>query len=170
MPAIRNFLTGRYIKQNNYKRKCIICGVLFINPQMKVLTCSRACGYEKIKSKPKAVLPRKCVICKKEFTIPKAWVAKKRGNEGVYCSRECRYKVRMRWTANEKQNARTLIRSLIHRGILEVKLCETCNKSAQAHHYKGYDRKNWLDIKWLCPNHHLQEHERLRRTGLIGLT
>jgi hypothetical protein len=24
----------------------------------------------------------------------------------------------------------------------------------QAHHYKGYSKKNWLEVKWLCPEHH----------------
>lgn len=28
----------------------------------------------------------------------------------------------------------------------------------QAHHHKGYDKKHWLDVVWLCPKHHLEAH------------
>ena len=72
-----------------------------------------------------------------------------RGNngDGSYCSKECRYKNKMRWTQKEKRGAKNFIRIMIKKGIVIPKPCVICSKKAQAHHYKGYDRKNWLDIE-----------------------
>jgi hypothetical protein len=46
------------------------------------------------------------------------------------------------------------------------KECCVCgDKNTIGHHYLGYDREHWLDIKWLCDKHHIQEHERMRQAG-----
>ena len=38
--------------------------------------------------------------------------------------------------------------------------CEICKttKNIEAHHYLGYEKENWLKVKWLCIKHHRAEH------------
>jgi len=36
----------------------------------------------------------------------------------------------------------------------------TCSGRIEAHHHKGYDRADWLDVAWLCRRHHLAKHPR----------
>ncbi len=55
--------------------------------------------------------------------------------------------------------ARLLVHTSVKRGILVRKPCEVCGElKVHAHHYKGYERENWLDVKWLCPFHHNLVH------------
>lgn len=62
----------------------------------------------------------------------------------------------------ERHNAHMFIHRMLKQGILEVKPCEVCgNVNAEAHHYLGYEKKHWLDVKWLCESHHRQEHVRI---------
>ena len=37
--------------------------------------------------------------------------------------------------------------------------CDVCGEiKVEGHHYKGYEPKHYLDIKWLCSKHHKKEH------------
>ena len=132
-------------------------------------TCSKECRYKLASISQKGeMVKRKCVVCGKEFEIYPCWLRKNRGHDGSYCSRECRWlKTRMRWTNNEKQNAERLVRVMIQQKILIPKICEICgNKETIGHHYLGYDREHWLDVKWLCISCHMREHERMRQEGI----
>lgn len=41
----------------------------------------------------------------------------------------------------------------------EFPTCEFCNREKLlAHHYLGYRKENWLDVKWVCPKHHRLIH------------
>ena len=42
--------------------------------------------------------------------------------------------------------------------------CETCgNKKSVAHHFKGYEKSNWLVVQWLCTSHHRYVHINMLR-------
>lgn len=44
-------------------------------------------------------------------------------------------------------------------GKLRKENCKECgSKDVQAHHHKGYAKKNRLVVTWLCPEHHRQAH------------
>lgn len=38
--------------------------------------------------------------------------------------------------------------------------CGTDKRKLEAHHHHGYDRKNWLEIVWLCPPCHRKAEKR----------
>lgn len=43
-------------------------------------------------------------------------------------------------------------------------VCEVCSATkVEFHHTDGYDKENWLIGKWLCKQHHADEHVRIRR-------
>jgi hypothetical protein len=149
-----------------HTRPCIICSKPFTNRQMKVRTCSRACGSKLSSVTQKDSEKRVCAVCKKGFLITRAWL-RKPGNRGTYCSKECRWeRTRMNYSKSDKVNAQRLVYNLMNRKILIPQTCEVCKSSqTEPHHYKGYKREHWLSIQWLCDKHHVQEHERLRRTG-----
>lgn len=53
--------------------------------------------------------------------------------------------------------------------LIRLDNCEICKvkdwgkkrSMIEAHHYKGYNKANWLDIKWLCTNCHKIQHNKL---------
>lgn len=147
-------------------RKCITCGKEFTNRCLRVKNCSRKCGKIQGALKIYKQVKRICVVCRKEFTIPPAWL-RKEGNNGSYCSQKCRFSKPSPYTSNQKQAATHKIMREIKMERLVKKPCEICgNKISKAHHYKGYKKENWLKIIWLCHKHHMLEHERLRKFGL----
>ena len=61
----------------------------------------------------------------------------------------------------DKLSARQAVCKVIKEGILERQPCETCKRyPSQAHHYLGYEKKNWLNVKWLCYHHHNLQHKK----------
>lgn len=56
----------------------------------------------------------------------------------------------------EKIRARGFVKNSIRHHGLRKRQCEVCGDNAQAHHWKGYDKKNYLNIQWLCPTHHYE--------------
>lgn len=167
MPVIKNE-KGQFVRQYVYERNCLVCGKEFSNKQIKVKTCSVECGHRKVKElNPKKRVVKECVSCNKIFSIPESWIRK--GNTtGTYCSKECRYGRKMKWSEKDKWSARNFTQKMLREGVLKRNPCEICGEFAQAHHLKGYDKENWLSIQWLCKKHHLQEHERLRMNALEG--
>ncbi len=150
-------------------RTCAVCGKTYFNRQ-ETITCSRECGYKKIKSNPNTKVHRICVVCHKEFTMPRSWFKDKAKNAGNYCSRLCRFSKKIGYTDKEKQTARNKVTVALKQGKIYKRNCAICdNQKSEAHHYKGYAKENWLEIQWLCGKHHNQEHERLRRMGMTHL-
>jgi hypothetical protein len=40
------------------------------------------------------------------------------------------------------------------------KPCQNCGKKkSEAHHHKGYQKKHWLDVQWLCRKCHQKTHQ-----------
>lgn len=163
---------GQFIGQpKEGDKQCPICLKQFhyirasSNPPPK--TCSKECRYKSTAISEYRKITRLCIVCNKPFEIPPAWLRKQRGRAGTYCSRECRYKNKFQYTKKEKIKAVNRLRWAVKTGKVIQQSCIICNElKSQAHHHKGYAEENWLNVVWLCSKHHLQEHERLRGTGL----
>jgi len=66
-----------------------------------------------------------------------------------------------RYTEKNKDhiNARAAVSQALKRGIIKKKPCADCGDfKVHAHHYAGYEKKNWLTIIWLCNDHHRKAH------------
>ena len=58
-----------------------------------------------------------------------------------------------------KHKARCFLNKALTKGRIKKKPCENCNNTkSEAHHHKGYARKNWLNVIWLCRKHHKEIH------------
>lgn len=61
--------------------------------------------------------------------------------------------------AQQKDKARNAVEQALLRGDMTRKPCERCRATpAEAHHHAGYDRANWLTVKWLCRACHIEAH------------
>lgn len=60
----------------------------------------------------------------------------------------------------KRQYAYKAVYDAIKSGMLKKEPCSNCNslKNIQAHHHKGYEQINWLNIVWLCAICHSKEH------------
>ena len=76
-------------------------------------------------------------------------------------------RIRMSYPKNKlKTRARDAVNGAIRYGRLSRSPCMICGIfPAQAHHYKGYQKKNWMNVAWLCRPH----HDKVEK-GLMTLT
>lgn len=150
-------------------KTCIVCRSIFFSEWNKKKTCSKECRYKACALRDTRLI-RICPVCKKEFKVYAAWARRGRGNDGTYCSNECRWGKKMRYTKEEKNAARNYVAKCIRLGLIIRKKCVLCgNPKTEAHHHLGYAQENWEKITWLCEKCHVNEHERIRRTGLTEL-
>lgn len=56
-----------------------------------------------------------------------------------------------------REKATDAVGNAVRSGRLQRKPCEQCGKAAQAHH-DSYHPDNWLNVRWLCPEHHALWH------------
>ena len=56
-----------------------------------------------------------------------------------------------------RTSANTAVRRAIKKGELMKKPCKYCGKKAQAHHNSD-PKKDWLNVTWLCVEHHAEWH------------
>lgn len=153
--------TGIFFKDKH----CEICGSVFHSLWKDKRTCSPKCSIE-LRHKKNSNITRICAVCHKEFQIPPAWL-RKSNTRGIYCSVECRFLNKIKYTKKEKHDAVNRVNVAIKYHRIQRQPCIICGKiEADAHHHKGYSVEHQLDIIWLCDKHHTQEHERLRRYGL----
>lgn len=170
---VRDVVNGRFVgtPSEGYK-ECPVCKKEFHYKRSgfnKIRsTCSKECRYKSSSKSMSKKIPRICVICKKEFLLaPSIAFDKRRGNSGIYCSKDCRWKHKIEYTKKQKAQATNYVNTAIRWKGLQRGTCVVCgNKKTQAHHYKGYAKENWLKIIWLCVKHHNQEHEKIRRLKL----
>lgn len=149
-----------------YAGYCKICGKYFESSYKTVVTCSKICAYKLRGKGQQKRIKRKCATCGKDFEIVQAWL-RKSGSRGFYCSRKCRWTNPIEYNIEQKRAANMAVFKAIKDGNLKKEPCYFCNKLAvQAHHYKGYDEENFLEIIWLCLTHHNRLHELLRKMGL----
>ena len=57
----------------------------------------------------------------------------------------------------DKLHARQAIRDRVYMGTLTRQPCEICGKPDAHAHHDNYEQ--WLNVKWLCPEHHAKEHK-----------
>jgi hypothetical protein len=61
-------------------------------------------------------------------------------------------------------NARTYLHVYVSRGKVDKLPCAVCGEfPVHGHHHRGYDDP--LDVVWLCPDHHREEHRKLACKG-----
>ena len=58
----------------------------------------------------------------------------------------------------EKRKAHVMVSNAIRDGRLNRQSCEICGEKAHAHH-EDYSRP--LDVRWLCPTHHMRLHNNI---------
>lgn len=117
---------------------------------------------------------KECPVCHKTFHYKRAGA----NPPPKTCSKECRYKScsithtggknknTIKYERSEKRKAQRFVQHAVKYGILIKERCKFCfNEETEAHHYKGYNHKNWLKVIWLCRKCHKKEHVRLRQTG-----
>lgn len=79
----------------------------------------------------------------------------------IHPGQETQYSRKWRKENPEKARAHNLLWKAIMRGDIVQQHCSRCGREdAHAHHY-DYNRP--LDVLWLCPGCHSQEHVRLRK-------
>lgn len=66
------------------------------------------------------------------------------------------------YEVRNKRFARAFIKEKVQSGqLVRPKSCNQCGQAQiaiQAHHYLGYEKENWSDIKWLCKECHTISH------------
>jgi len=94
----------------------------------------------------------KCLNCGIEF-------------EGRADAKFCSPRCRVGWNRKTSiihpisRKAHDAVSRAVKTGKLTPIPCEVCGKEpSEAHHYKGYEQENWLEVKWLCRSHHKLEH------------
>ena len=60
----------------------------------------------------------------------------------------------------EGRNKRNAINNAIRDGrLIKPDVCvfndSVCEGQIEGHHHLGYDREHWLDVQWLCAEHHI---------------
>jgi hypothetical protein len=168
-------------------RKCLKCGKgkeaeafekngLKPDGSIRLRSICKACGSRRVLSRLEA---RRCSRCNKKKEAKEF-----RGARGSWC-KECHnrwtdeYKKgagrtqhiarmtaynRNRYNSDPlyrlKVAARGAVRYAVRTGaLLRPTRCPTCNKRCRlhGHHHMGYARKNWLNVKWVCPKCHRKE-------------
>jgi len=67
-----------------------------------------------------------------------------------------------------KQMAQAAVRDAIKSGdlvrpaVCSVKGCTETTK-IEAHHHRGYEKENWINVVWLCKRHHWQANDQQRK-------
>lgn len=55
--------------------------------------------------------------------------------------------------------ARQAVYRAVKSGQMKRERCKECKAaSVQAHHHNGYEKKDWLNVIWLCHKHHAAAH------------
>ena len=107
--------------------------------------CYGGCKQDKLIGEFYGIKTRRCKECLKKYLV------KYRKNN--------RNKIKLNTFRHFEQfSARGAVRYALMSGILRKGACclkdDTCSKRIEAHHYLGYDKKHYLDIKWCCTHHH----------------
>lgn len=80
---------------------------------------------------------------------------------GIEALRKKRKKLKQNYP--EKIKARDAVNNAIKSGALVKLPCKICGstKKIEAHH-ESYKEDKWLNVRWLCSNHHLELHKKLK--------
>lgn len=72
------------------------------------------------------------------------------------------YYLRIKERDAHKLAARIAVREAVRKGVLvRPEICSRCGKPCipHGHHHKGYEKKNWIEVIWLCLACHIEEHK-----------
>ena len=68
-----------------------------------------------------------------------------------------------------KVKARAALNHALRTGEVQRQPCEVCgNEKVEAHHHKGYAKKYWLEVQWLCKKDHIRIHLQLKNLILCN--
>ncbi len=141
----------------NYTNICRVCRTKFHPFRRGAIYCSRNCWFES-RRKGKLV---KCAFCSKEV-YKKLKVLKM--THLLYCSKQCKNDDSRYTTASAelRRQAHTAVKRARGKGELIPQPCKVCREPAtHAHHYNGYDKRNWFNVEWLCGKHHAKLHQQM---------
>lgn len=154
---------------------CIMCKVKpHTESHPYCYDCQRlAHGQAPIPSRRRDVKNKKCSRCKEKERLP----------YGTYC-KECKcIKDNERWIKKggfgagqtpeqrSKNQSRKKLHWLIKKGVIKRLPCQKCgNPKSEAHHHKGYEGDNAIDVVWLCKPHHVEAEMKLNLTKLLECT
>jgi len=91
------------------------------------------------------------------------WNANRRRNPERNRKNQQDYLARTPW---EVKAARWTLGKALQRGkIQRPDACQACGAvgKVEGHHYRGYAREFWLDVRWLCKICHGREHRRNKK-------
>ena len=75
-----------------------------------------------------------------------------------------------KWRQSNPEKAQNIrraghaVEAALQRGRLrKPSTCECCGmkRKLEAHHHRGYERENWLNVEWLCNPCHAARHKQL---------
>lgn len=103
-----------------------------------------------------------CISCYREATLSNYYK-----NVDVFANRQRNRRRKNPELSNsyrkrhpEKYKAHSAVSNAVRDGRLEkLSACEKCgcdDKKLHGHHWQGYNKENWLNVKWLCPPCHKQ--------------
>jgi hypothetical protein len=134
-------------------------------------------GY--IKPPPKYPIGfKRCYQCKKTLPISNFYKSKSKtsttNNRCILClkinSNKWMKLYQYKYHVGGKYYLHSLARAALYNAtkrnkIIKPSVCEInidCSKRIEGHHYLGYDKSNYLNVRWLCSKHH-----KLADKGLI---
>lgn len=66
-----------------------------------------------------------------------------------------------------KRKAHIAVTNAIYSGRLKKKPCEECGKTRNIDaHHDSYEKEHWLDVRWLCKEHHIKFHNKKRNVAI----
>lgn len=94
-----------------------------------------------------------CKKCSHKVT----YLQQKKSGQLVYSYRR---KWLLKYSATHKKQiaARNAVKRALYSGKLSRDICFCGEVKVQAHHHKGYESENYLDVLWLCQKHHTEAH------------
>ena len=94
----------------------------------------------------------------KAHASTKRWMQSEVGKEKT---KACHERYKNDPVLKQKMKARFAVRNAVRRkALIKPTKCSKCGKVGviQAHHYNGYEKENYLKIKWICVSCHIKEH------------
>lgn len=132
---------------------------------METKKCSRCqelkptSSYYRNKSKPDGY-GTACKPCQSLFAqewrrrYPEKAKQESKKNYDKFYDRRLRYGAEYRKRNTEKIKAKSALNRAIGKGTISKLPCEVCGLIKTEGHHWSYLRENWLDVIWLCKDHH----------------
>lgn len=150
--------------------------------------CSRRCFGASLRAKVAARVQKSCTQCKAMLPISDFWKDSHSSDGHQAVCKECRFshrrgagrhaEISYRHSDKGADSARRSLKTLrsdprkyaahkhvqiaVANGLLTPQACEVCGTNSKVHaHHDDYARP--LDVRWLCPVHHMRHHAEMRR-------